>query len=102
MKMAVDLKGKAISGLSGVMGVKNSFGQKLSQCGYQKKLNNYKEIEVDTSTIQGTEKHCVIPESLYLSLQEQSLKLDKLEAYGVGNWSGYGIALSDEEEIFCE
>lgn len=102
MKMAVDLNGKAISGLSGVMGVENSFGQKLSQCGYQKKLNNYNEIEVDTSTIQGTEKHCVIPESLYLILQEESLKYQKLEAYGVDNWLGYGEAMSDEEGIFSE
>lgn len=36
------------------------------------------------------------------SLQEASLKLDKLEAYGVDNWSGYGIAMSDEEGIFSE
>ncbi|MBR9655769.1 hypothetical protein CWB33_11510 [Bacillus cereus] len=34
------------------------------------------------------------------NLERQSLKLDKLEAYGVDNWSGYGIAMSDEEGIF--
>jgi hypothetical protein len=38
----------------------------------------------------------------YKSLQEDSLKLAKLEAYGVDNWSGYGMAMSDEENIFEE
>ncbi|MDF9611887.1 hypothetical protein P5763_07345 [Bacillus cereus] len=33
-------------------------------------------------------------------LREDSIKLAKLEAYGVDNWSGYGIAMSDEEGIF--
>lgn len=34
------------------------------------------------------------------NLQEASTKLDKLEAYGVDNWSGYGMAMSDEGGIF--
>lgn len=34
------------------------------------------------------------------SLQEDSDKLSKLEAYGVDNWSGYSDALSDSEGIF--
>lgn len=36
------------------------------------------------------------------SLASRALKLDKLEAYGVDNWSGYGMAMSDEEGIFSE
>ncbi|MEC3021466.1 hypothetical protein P9Z80_30235 [Bacillus cereus] len=36
------------------------------------------------------------------SLSSRALKLDKLEAYGVDNWSGYGMAMSDEEGIFSE
>ncbi|MEZ2327338.1 hypothetical protein R1C46_26440 [Bacillus tropicus] len=31
---------------------------------------------------------------------EDALKYRKLEAYGVDNWSGYGMAMSDEEGIF--
>lgn len=34
------------------------------------------------------------------SLREDSEKLEKLEAYGVDNWSGYGEAMSDSEGIF--
>lgn len=38
----------------------------------------------------------------YNALKESSLKLRKLEAYGVDNWSYYGEALSDPEGIFEE
>jgi hypothetical protein len=43
-----------------------------------------------------------ITQSEYDSLKEDSIKLAKLEAYGVDNWSGYGMAMSDEENIFEE
>lgn len=35
-------------------------------------------------------------------LQEDSDKLARLKAYGVDNWSGYGDAMSDSEDIFEE
>lgn len=41
-----------------------------------------------------------IPLEEYNALKESSLKLKKLEAYGVDNWSYYGEALSDPEGIF--
>lgn len=36
----------------------------------------------------------------YNALKANSLKLRKLEAYGVDNWSYYGEAMSDSEGFF--
>lgn len=50
----------------------------------------------------------LIPESLLISLQEDSLKLEALECAGVDNWEGYGFnfdevvheySLSDDEDL---
>lgn len=41
-----------------------------------------------------------ISQEQFDSLQSEAEKYQKLEAYGVDNWSGYGIAMSDEEGIF--
>ncbi|HLO11549.1 MAG TPA: hypothetical protein VK190_04770 [Pseudoneobacillus sp.] len=38
----------------------------------------------------------------YESLLQDSRKLNRLEAYGVDNWVGYGDAMSDSMQLFCE
>ncbi|ARO62432.1 Uncharacterized protein B5E38_5012 [Bacillus cereus] len=50
-------------------------------------------LEVETVGVHISQEH-------FDSLEDSSLKLAKLEAYGVDNWSGYGIAMTDEEGIF--
>lgn len=46
------------------------------------------------------EEMVTITKAEYESLLEDSDKLNRLEAYGVDNWSGYSDALSDEMGIF--
>jgi hypothetical protein len=36
----------------------------------------------------------------YQSMQKRLDKLDRLEAYGVDNWSGYSDAMCDELGVF--
>lgn len=46
--------------------------------------------------------HATISLSTYSHLLIAKAKLERLEAYGVDNWSGYGDAISDSEGIFGE
>lgn len=48
------------------------------------------------------EKAVTISVQRYAQLLHAEEKLDRLEAYGVDNWSGYGDAISDSEGIFGE
>lgn len=47
-------------------------------------------------------KMVTISQEEYKSLLESQDKLERLEAYGVDNWSGYSEAMSDSEGIFEE
>ncbi|PEO36761.1 hypothetical protein [Bacillus wiedmannii] len=41
-----------------------------------------------------------LSQQAYNGMHGEAEKYRKLEAYGVDNWSGYGMAMSDEEGIF--
>jgi DNA polymerase III subunit epsilon len=60
---------------------------------YIKRSTHNQEIEILSDTLQevSVERD---------NLQEDADKLARLEAYGVDNWSGYGMAMADEEGIF--
>ncbi|MBG9829693.1 hypothetical protein [Bacillus wiedmannii] len=65
---------------------------------YASQLNNvFNELDGILS-VEPTGVH--LSQNHFDSLASRALKLDKLEAYGVDNWSGYGMAMSDEEGFF--
>ena len=57
--------------------------------------NKFRNAECSDSTVQNNDEYISIKKSEYDELNKRDEILSSLEAYGVDNWEGYEMAMSD-------